>query len=158
MNSILSVATDAELDNYTIHTDNLSLEDSYDTVPVVAIQPLYPQLNEEDLYTSFEEAISDRLMMVRERLSRISTQQLQHDTEPLGSTWYSQGELLYAEHAQLPQICSDVPWGYRADAGQCATRSLLGNGRQRMLIFACLALICMLSGFDLMGLLVLHMR
>src|SRR5437660_12498637 len=85
MISTLSKATDADLDNYTVQTDNLAAEDDYATIPIVAIRPLSQQPDEEELYTSFEDAISDRLVALRGRLSRlsdptISIQELQRNT------------------------------------------------------------------------------
>src|SRR5437868_2552868 len=72
MISTLEMITDVELDDYALQTDNVSVEDSYATTPMAAIHPLYQCPDEEELYTSFEAAISDRLVAVQERLSRIS--------------------------------------------------------------------------------------
>src|SRR5947209_2101525 len=85
MISTLYMATDTERDDCAIQTDSLSVEDSYATTPMVAIRPLYQCPDEEALYTSFEEAISDRVVAVQERLSRVSdpavsTRELQRDT------------------------------------------------------------------------------
>jgi hypothetical protein len=146
MNSTLCVTTDVELDNYVIQTDTMPVEDTYTTIPIVAIQPLYQEPDEEELHTSFEEAISERLVTLRKRLSQtsnalLSTQQLRRDIHPVSLTT--------GKYATTP--LSVVP--------SSVTRpSLLGNESQRVVIFACLALMCMLIGFDLMGLLVLSIR
>jgi hypothetical protein len=150
MISTLCMATDAELDNYTVQTDNLSVEDNYATIPMVAIRPLYQQTDEEELYTSFEEAISDRLVALRGRLSRLSdpalsAQGLQYDMNPCLSP-QSKDLSAYAT-IPLPAVTNDKP-----------RPVLLGTSWQHIVILASLALMCILIGFDLMGLLVLHMR
>jgi hypothetical protein len=150
MISTLYMITDTELDSYVIQTDNLSAEDSYATTPMVAMRPLYHPPDEEELYTSFEEAISDRLVAVQERLSRISdsaliTQELQGDTYPFQNP---RTEMLPPAYTQMPLIIT---------RGKLLS-SLLDAGWQRIAIFASLALMCILIGFDLMGLLVLHMH
>lgn len=150
MISTLCIATDAELDNYTVQTDNLSVEDTYATIPMVAIRPLYQQTDEEELYTSFEEAISDRLVALRGRLSHLSdpvlsAQELQRDTNSCLSP--QTRDLSAYATMPLPAVINDNP-----------RPVLLGTNWQHIVILASLALMCILIGFDLMGLLVLHMR
>jgi hypothetical protein len=150
MISTLYRATDVELDGYAIQTDNLPIEDSYATVPMTAVRPLYQPSDEEELYTSFEEAISDRLLAVRERLSRISDPALSIP-EVLCNTyphWQPQAQTSQPAYISMPLIVS----------GNESRSSLLDSGWQRIVIFASFALMCILIGFDLMGLLVLHMH
>jgi len=113
---------------------------AYDTVPISAVKPLFQQPNEEELYSSFEEAISDRLIALHTRLDRIS-QRLPstplHDTRPV---------LLQNTQAS------------GAQQGQTTKLFLHVTIQQRITIFACFALMFLLSGFDLMGVLVLHMH
>lgn len=143
MSSTVCVTTDVALDNYALHMDTMSVEDNYATAPIGAIQPFYERLNEEELYTSFEEAISDRLMPLRERLDRISTQPLQYTTDPV---------VLSSTACKLPEEVMPLP------ALPHSTVRPSFNKWQRVVIFVSLALMFMLIGFDLMGLLVLHMR
>src|SRR5437899_140428 len=50
------------------------VQDQFATTPIIAVRPAfaYEQPDEEELYTSFEQAISDRVMVVNKQLSRIS--------------------------------------------------------------------------------------
>lgn len=143
MSSTLCVTTEVALDNYALQMDNMSVEDSYATAPIVAIQPFYQRLDEEELYTSFEEAISDRLVALRGRLDRISTQQLQYNTDPVVS---------FPTACKIPEEVMPLPALPHSAVGP------LFNEWQQVVMFVSLALMCMMIGFDLMGLLVLHMR
>ena len=117
------------------------IESAYATVPTAVVKPVLQRSDEEELHTSFEEAISDRLLALHPRLDRIS-QQLPsaHDNETV------QCETVQTVQKQgKPQ--------------EQATRLFLNATiQQRMTIFACFALMFMLTGFDLMGILVLHMH
>ena len=148
MISTLYRATDVELDDYAIQTDNLPVEDSYATVPMIAVQPLFQRPDEEELYTSFEEAISDRLVAVQQRLSRISdpslsTPSISYNIDPC---WQPQTEISERAYGPMPFV---------VNRGE-SNASLLGTGWQRIAVFASFALMCILIGFDLMGLLVLY--
>src|SRR5438132_9883230 len=60
-------------DTYAVSTDMASSGDAlYATTPMPAFRPVFQQPNEEELYTSFEEAISDRVLAVNRRLSHLS--------------------------------------------------------------------------------------
>src|SRR5947209_11334470 len=60
-------------DTYAVSTDMASIGDAlYATTPMPAFRPVFQQPNEEELYTSFEEAISDRVLAVNRRLSHLS--------------------------------------------------------------------------------------
>jgi hypothetical protein len=113
---------------------------AYDTVPTPVVKPPFQQPNEEALHTSFEEAISDRLIALHTGLDRIS-QRLPsappHDIRPV-----------LLQNAQASG----------AQQGQTTKLSLHVTVQQRITIFACFALMFLLSGFDLMGVLVLHMH
>src|SRR5438105_8916995 len=128
MISTLYMATDTELDNYVIQTDNLSAEDSYATTPMVAIRSLYQPPDEEELYTSFEEAISDRLVAVQQRLSRISDPALSTPELPCNtySRWNPQTETPQPVYAPIPLVVS------RGES----MPSPLGTNWQRIVIFA----------------------
>ena len=137
MNSTLYMATD--VNSSCVHTDALIVENMYATVPMAAMQLAYKPLDEEELHTSFEEAISDRLVALDWRLKHLST-----------------SSLCYTHDTIMPSTRPSV----NTPVTQTATcsSSRLGNIWQRGITFIGLALIFTLLGFDLMALLVLHMR
>jgi hypothetical protein len=110
------------------------IENTYATEPMAIVKP--QQMDEEEVYTSFEEAISDRLLALQPRLDRIS--------QPLLDTG-AYKTAVYTGIRNQGQI-------------QKQTKALTITAWQRITIFACFALMFLLSGFDLMGLLVLHMH
>jgi hypothetical protein len=130
----ISVDTDAaEFDEKFVHDVITDIEGTYATVPTAIVKPAFQRADEEELHTSFEEAISDRLLALHPRLDRIS-QSLPsaHDNETV--------------QCQAIQV-----------QGKSQGFFLNVNIQQRITIFACFALMFMLTGFDLMGMLVLHM-
>jgi hypothetical protein len=137
MNSTLYLST-AE-NSSCVHTDALLGEGMNATVPMAAVQPAYKPLDEEELHTSFEEAISDRLVVLHWRLKHLSTSSLSSSRDPI-----------------LPSTRPSVT----TPGTQTATcpSSRLGKRWQGGITLIGLTLMCMLLGFDLMGLLVLHMR
>jgi hypothetical protein len=128
------------------YVDESSLvEDRFATMPVLTVSPLTQPLSEEELHTSFEQAISDRLMIVNQRLSLASgplthtyTQRFQVHTEPLGHT-KAINSAVYppAPEQQHHAVPTKADW-------------------RRLFIYGCLALMFTLIGFDLMGVLMLH--
>src|SRR5258707_5796594 len=72
MNSILCSSADTELDIRRITADMPAPEDMYATAPMALLQPAYRRSDEEELYISFEEAISDRVLAVNRQLQRLS--------------------------------------------------------------------------------------
>jgi hypothetical protein len=136
-------------------TDTPVAEDRFATMPVLPAVPAYEPLNEEELHTLFEQAISDRLLAVNKQLSLKSgplghTQGLQLNTDPLS-------QLSQISHPSSMTDARTVT-GPLQEHRKKLFLALLGNVWQRGLIFASLTLMLMLIGFDLMGLLVLHMR
>ncbi len=145
------LTADSELNLYCFDTsahtnDSLLVEDRFATMPALAaVAPLSQSLSEEELHASFEQAISDRLMIVNKQLSRISgplthtdTQRCAVNTEPLGQA----SAIHNAIHATAPEQ-------------QHHTVRPKGALR-RNVTYGCLALMFTLLGFDLMGLLILH--
>ncbi|HEV2655819.1 MAG TPA: hypothetical protein VGT82_12715 [Ktedonobacteraceae bacterium] len=130
-----SVDTDAaEFDERFVQDVITDIENTYVTMPMAVVKPVFQQEDEEELHTSFEEAISDRLLALHPRLDRIS---------------------------------QSLPSAHDNDTVECQAIRVQGkpqglflnvNMQQRITIFACFALMFMLSGFDLMGMLVLHMH
>jgi NH3-dependent NAD+ synthetase len=134
MNSILCSSTDTELDIRPITANMPAPEDMYATAPMALLRPAYRQSDEEELHTSFEEAISDRVLAVNRQLQRLSgaltsTRQVQPQT----GSWLKK-QVLALHSSSFEKVC---PKG---------------------ILFAALALMLLMVGFDLMGLLVLHMH
>ena len=139
------LTVDSELDLRCFNADayvdeSSSVEDRFATMPVLTVTPLPQPLSEEELHTSFEQAISDRLMIVNQRLSLASgplthayTQRFQVHTEPLGYTG------VHPPVAEQQQHAAHTKSSWR-----------------RELTYACLALMFTFLGFDLMGMLMLH--
>ncbi|MDQ2904691.1 MAG: hypothetical protein M3Y81_14195 [Chloroflexota bacterium] len=119
-------------------------DDGFSTTPMPVVKPAYQPANEEELHTSFEQAISDRVLAVKLRLNRVSA--------PLKlspSSWKEERILTTGQDAaysalQLPS--SILPKKTRW------SRWHLG------IMLGCLVLLLVMIGFDLMGLLVLHAR
>src|SRR5215467_9204189 len=87
MNSILCSSTETELDIRRITADMPAPEDMYATAPMALLQPAYRQ-SDEELYTSFEEAISDRVLAVNRQLQRLSgTLTSTRQVQPQTSSW-----------------------------------------------------------------------
>jgi hypothetical protein len=119
--------------------DAFSAQNEYATAPMAAVLPPYQLPSEEELHTSFEQAISRRTNELHERLSRYS-----HPA-------------LSAQYAQQSGYNTEMHTTANEPAIRTESR-VAQTGWQRFVIFASLALIFMLIGFDLMGLLVLHMH
>jgi hypothetical protein len=130
-----------------VYADMPAVEDRFVTEPITAVEPAYRQLNEEELHTLFEQAISDRVVAVSTRLKRISSSL--NDCKPVSPETTSQ---------RLYQVPETAPSNWLPDSQERTRAISLGSLWQRTIIAASLALILLLTGFDLMGVLVLHMR
>ena len=110
------------------------------TAPMVAVLPPYQPPSEEELYTSFEEAISKRSgalyggMLSHPALYTQNT--CDSDRITYTHTTHNVAEIRRQNRSQL----------------------LPSSAWQRCVVLINLALIFMLTGFDLMGLLILHMH
>ena len=128
---ILERPAETELDLRCLSLSSL-LDDEY-----FATQPLlvaYPQStsrteDEDELYTSFEQAISERVTRISRQLS----------------------ELPLATHSR-PLTIETQPL---ATSGDSLPHQPLWSAHQRVLALSCLGLSLALAGFDLMGLLVM---
>ncbi len=132
-----SADTDAaEFDERFVQDVLTDIESAYATVPTAVVKPVFQLGDEEELHTSFEEAISERLLALHPRLDRIS--------QSLPSA--PDNETVECQSVQVQE--------------QGKQQGLFPNVniQQRITIFACFALMFMLTGFDLMGILVLHMH
>jgi hypothetical protein len=134
MNSILYNPAETGLDVLCNVAETTTPEDMYATTPLAIVRPTYAQPNEEELHTSFEEAISDRVLAVNRQLRYLSI--------PLT------GSLSVLS----PMYTSIKPQSLVARPGLPKYAS-----RQTMLSVA-IAFMLIMVGFDLMGLLVLHLR
>jgi hypothetical protein len=148
MNCTLSPSTVATLDRYDTYPVMSAVEDRYATAPMIALKPAYELFNEEELHTSFEEAISDRLLAMHGKLSRLSnptlaTQQPGPQIDPMHSTG-------------SPTSRSDEAAMKRKK--DFSLPSQAGRGWQRYLTLGSLVIMFTLLGFDIMGLLVLHLH
>jgi hypothetical protein len=153
---LLSKTTGPELDSYDVHSASLlstSIEDSYATAPILVVtSPVDHHYEEEELHTSFEQAISDRVSALQGRLSRLSAPQsvlLPYDIDPM-------------VRAAVTPLVQDAATTKPLDIASIIMRlhhiSLPGGLQQRGIRLVSLALSFAMLGFDLMGLLVLHMR
>ena len=116
------------------------LEDQYATTPVAVVQPAFQFQGEEELHTSFEQAISDRVMAVNRQLSRLSG--------PITGTGYLQPHTDDLVNTDIPTMVVPLP--------AVANPSSHGNIWQRTVLMICLCLILVMLGFDLMGVLLLY--
>jgi hypothetical protein len=119
-------------------------EDRFATEPAIASQTIYHLLDEETLHTFFEQAISDRLEAVGERLRVWSS-------SPSNGSPEATVRHISRQEGDL----SVVPSGRHSGGTYW---SWLNHAWQRRVIFASLALMLVLAGFDLMGVLVLRLH
>lgn len=126
------------------------IEDWFATTPALLVAPSYLLSDEEELHTSFEHAISDRLIAVNKRLSLISgpLTNSQHihvqTTRPLHQTYLPANEANEANDKPSPRPAAYAPTNSPETTWQ------------RSILLGSMALMFLLVGFDIMGLLVLH--
>jgi hypothetical protein len=127
-------------------SDASIIEDRFATAPALPAVSTHQAPDEEELHTSFEHAISGRLIAINRRLSLISG--------PL--TTLEQGHLQITGAPQLTYVVANEsnhkPSPVSSD--QVNTKQL-ATIWQRAFLFASLALMFLVAGFDIMGLLVL---
>ncbi len=154
MSSTLYMSADTTFDELLFQNETATTENIYATEPMPAIRkPVFQQPDEEELHTSFEEAISDRLLAVHSRLSRLSNpildvQYAKSNTDALFSTGVA--------IRNTTAVRDSVQTMSAIDRVKSAFRSAVSW--RRTTIFACSAMMFMLLGFDLMGLIVIHMH
>jgi hypothetical protein len=154
MNNTIYASEDTTFDVGLFNQVNAETRNVYATEPIPAIKKLpYQQSDEEELHTSFEEAISDRLLALHSRLSRLSNptltvQNAERNTDAVLSTTTSirntTSAKKFAQIIAAPDRLENVSYPTLA--------------WKRTTIFACSATMFLLLGFDLMGFLVLHMH
>ncbi len=143
--------------NY-MSADVSEVDSQFVTEPMTAVKLVEQQVSEEELLSSFEQGVSDRMEAIRACSNRVS--------EPLTYQPHTTGDregLVTCPPDRVPA------WGYLSPRqgssallagirGAGIWSSLLSNPWQRVIILASLALLLLMSGFDLMGVLILHMR
>ena len=135
MRHCIVCSPDESVDTYGVSTDMAFIGDAlYATTPMPAFRPVFQQPNEEELYTSFEEAISDRVLAVNRRLSHLSR-----------------------AHSRVRQSVSHVECS-RSSRESGGALARVGNAWQSGVLLMSIALMLVLLGFDLMGLLVLYVH
>ena len=131
MNGIVYNPAETEPDIRCMSTETVAFEDVYSTTPLITMRSMYRQPNEEELHSSFEEAISDRVFALNK--------QLRHLNVPLIDSLPAQS--LMRDVVELP---SDP-----------AFFTLLRSRSWRVMLLIAIAFMLMMVGFDFMGLLVL---
>ncbi len=122
------------------------VDDRFGTEPMTTVKPAEPQVSEEELHRFFEQAISDRMQAVSACLNRING--------PLTSGPHTTDDKRYAGSREVTPSAEPL----RQQGGAGIWSSLLSHPWQRGITLVSLALLLMMSGFDLMGVLVLHLR
>jgi hypothetical protein len=131
MNGIVYNPAETEPDIRCMSTETVAFEDLYSTTPLIRMRSIYRQPNEEELHSSFEEAISDRVFALNKQLRYLNVPLI--DSVPAQSSMRG-----------VVGLPSD-PTPFTL---------LRSRSRQVMLLIA-IAFMLIMVGFDLMGLLVL---
>lgn len=127
------------------------VDDAYATLPIAVVRPTsFQSSNEEELYSAFEDAISGRLSAMQARLHSISNARL-HTQQRASRT---SGII----PAQAVTTGGEPGVDFATEPTTATLQPPRAIGWQRRLMHACLALIFIMLGFDLMGLLALHAR
>src|SRR5438128_9527674 len=117
-------------DTLTFRTDAWQTQDRFATMPAITAVPAYQPSSEEELHTSFEQAISDRLLAINKQLSLISGP-LAHTQRFFNNEFPSQSDAItYVKLPTIPMQQNRVK----------LQPTLLANVWQRNLVFSCLAL------------------
>jgi hypothetical protein len=135
-----------ERNAHSVSADVSEVDDQFATEPLTAVKPAEQQVSEEELLRFFEQAISDRMQAISAYSNRVSGS-LIHQPHTTGDT-RDTGSVDGALSTESLRKCG----------GAGMWSSLPGNPWQRSIILASLALLLLMIGFDLMRVLVLHMR
>jgi hypothetical protein len=124
----------------------VSVDQRYITEPMSTVTEAEQPLSEEELHRLFEEAISDCVLVVNARLHRIS--------RPLPFQTLTAEEGRFSDSVETP-----TEGNPRQRQGSVRRWLLLPNNPwQQVILLLSLTLFFLLSGFDLMGVLVLYLR
>ena len=135
-----------ERNAHAVSADVSEGDDQFATESLTAVKSAEQQVSEEELLSFFEQAISDRIPAIGTCSKRVSGS--------LTPQPHTTGDV--RDTGSVDGVPSTESLSKRGGAGMWS--SLPGNRWQRSIILASLALLLLLSGFDLMGVLVLHMR
>ena len=157
MNSLLLQPAEFMQDRIAYTDDILvmpAMDDAFATTPMPSIPPAFLVNSEEDVYTSFEEAISDRVLALQ--------RQLQHAQSGIGQFYPGRRQSgigqFYPGRRQTSPLPSTDPHSGTMSEGRgdaCLRPDILSPVTFNPVILAALGLALLLLGFDLMGLLVL---
>lgn len=117
-------------------------EDRYATMPLGIVSPRQLPVDEEAIYISFEEALSDRLTALNDH-------------------WHYRSDYQITSIQQAPLYATNP---LLVEQSRTNTEPLTFQSHQlarlwpQWMIFSCLALMLLMVGFDLMGLLILRIR
>ena len=131
MQNMVYNPAETELDIRCITTDTTTPEDVYSTTPLRLMHSIYQRPNEDELYSSFEEAISDRVCVLNKQREYLSVPMIED----------------VSVHSAMSAVL-------KRESKASGFALLRTNSRQLMLHLAIAAMLIMV-GFDLMGLLVL---
>jgi hypothetical protein len=131
MNTMVYNPAATEPDNHCMTAERMALEDLYSTTPLMIMRSIYQQPDEEELHSSFEAAISDRVLALNN--------QHRYTSVPIIDSVSS----LASKQAEV--TLQSKPTHY----------TLQRLGTREIIILIAIALMLVLIGFDLMGLLVL---
>ena len=131
MNSITYNPAETEPDIRFMTTETSASEDIYSTTPLIAMRSIYRQPNEDELHSSFEEAISDRVLALN--------RQFRHLSVPL-----TDDVSMQSSKRPLVNLQSE-PTHF----------TLLRPGFGQAMLLITIAFMLIMVGFDIMGLLIL---
>ncbi|MGZ3608530.1 MAG: hypothetical protein ACXWPS_07305 [Ktedonobacteraceae bacterium] len=131
MNSIVYNPAETEPDILCMTTETTISEDIYSTTPLIAISSIYRQLDEDELHSSFEEAISDRVLALNRQFRHLSVQ-LTDDKSMQSSKRHLVNQQSAPTHI-----------------------TLLSPGFRQAMLLITIAFMLLMVGFDVMGLLIL---
>ena len=134
MNTTLYNSTDTEMDIHTLFADTAMPEDMHATAPMAVARATCWQPSEEELHTSFEQAISDRVLAVNRQLKHLSCPLT--DALPV----QSQTDTTVTQRSLVSHL------------------TLLEQAWQQRIRYIAIAFLLVMVGFDLMGLLVLRLH
>lgn len=147
------------------------IADAYATAAIEAIRPIViteiqPAMNEELLHSSFENAISERLTAQHRQWGSLGSGELNvpvlaysartHITDPFFNV-QDATKRTYINTPNTESLYLDMLNAGREPASTQSPHYSHASTIQRYTIGICTALILLMSGFDLMGLLIMHM-
>jgi hypothetical protein len=146
-----------EQNAHFVSADVSEVDYQFATEPMTAVKLAEQQVNEEELLSSFEQAVSDRMEAISACSKRVSGP-LTHQPHTTGDREGLVPARSFLSPRQSSSALPNVLVPHAGTRGAGIWSSLLNNPWQRGIILASLALLLLMSGFDLMGVLILHMR